>query len=58
MTGDMVAERAEPLVRQLRQARPEVPIVLVEERHYDNARFVAAHRARHAANNNGAAVGL
>ena len=52
MTGDMVAERAEPLVRQLRQARPEVPIVLVEERHYDNERFVAAHRARHAANNN------
>lgn len=51
MTGDMVAERAAPLARQLRQARPEVPIVLVEERHYDNAEFVAAHRARHAANN-------
>jgi hypothetical protein len=52
MTGDMVAERAQPLVRQLRRVHPSVPIVLVEERHYDNAVFIAAHRARHAANNN------
>ena len=51
MTGDMVAERAVPLVRQLRLARPMVPIVLVEERHYDNARFFATCRERHAANN-------
>ena len=51
MTADQVAERTEPLVRQLRKGRPAVPIVLVEERHYDDAVFLAAHRERHAANN-------
>ena len=51
MTADLVAESTEPLVRQLRKGRPTVPIVLVEERHYDNAIFLAARRERHAANN-------
>jgi lysophospholipase L1-like esterase len=45
----MVAERTEPLVRQLRAARPQAPIVLVEDRTYDNAPLVPAHRQRHAA---------
>jgi len=34
MVGTEVAERSEPLVRQLRAARPETPIVLVEDRTY------------------------
>ena len=49
MTAAMVAERTEPLVRQLRSARPQVPIVLVEDRTYENAPLVPAHRQRHAA---------
>lgn len=34
MDATMVAERAEPFLSQLRAARPEVPIVLVEDRSY------------------------
>jgi len=49
MTAAMVAQRTEPLVRQLRAARPQVPIVLVEDRTYANAPLVPAHRQRHAA---------
>ena len=47
MVGNEVAERAEPLVRQLRKARPEVPIVLVEDRTYANTPFLAGHQKRH-----------
>lgn len=43
-----VAERAESLVRQLRSARPEVPIVLVEDRTYANAWILRSKRERHA----------
>ena len=42
-----VAERAEPLVRQLRAARPSTPIVLVEDRTYSNAHIYKSSRARH-----------
>lgn len=49
MTGDVVAERAEPLVRQLRKARPDTPIVLVEDRTYSNAYLIASKRKRHKA---------
>ena len=49
MSAAMVAERTEPLVRQLRTARPKVPIVLVEDRTYANAPLVPGHRQRHAA---------
>lgn len=49
MTGDIVAERAAPLVRQIRAARPETPIVLVEDRTYANAEFLPKTQARQAA---------
>ncbi|NNE94182.1 MAG: hypothetical protein HKN23_21245 [Verrucomicrobiales bacterium] len=47
MTGPEVAKRAEPLVRQLREARPDTPIVLVEDRTYDYAWIRKASRDRH-----------
>lgn len=47
MTGPEVTERAEPLVRQLRAARPETPIVLVEDRTYPNAPFIPSRQSRH-----------
>lgn len=43
-----VAERAEPLVHQLRAARPETPILLVEDRTYTNAPFFERMQNRHA----------
>jgi len=49
MVGNEVAARTEPLVRQLRKARPETPILLVEDRTYANAGFVQGSRERHAA---------
>jgi lysophospholipase L1-like esterase len=48
MQGKEVAERAEPLVRQLRAARPETPILLVEDRTYANAPFIKTKQQRHA----------
>lgn len=48
MTPAMVAERTEPLVRLLRDARPDTPILLVEDRTYANATFVESSRQRHA----------
>lgn len=47
MTGPEVAERAEPLVKQLRQARPDTPIVLVEDRTYANTWIMESKRKRH-----------
>lgn len=41
MTKDLVAERTEPLVRALRAAHPETPIVLVENIVYQQAWFLA-----------------
>ena len=49
MGGAEVAERAEALVKQLRQARPETPILLVEDRTFTNAAFRASMRNHHAA---------
>jgi len=46
MTAEMVAERAEPLVLQLRAAHPETPIVMVEDRTYANVAFVPEKRVR------------
>ncbi|MCB1206714.1 MAG: SGNH/GDSL hydrolase family protein [Verrucomicrobiae bacterium] len=43
-----VAERAEPLIRQLREARPDTPIVMVEDRTYANTWIMKAKRERHA----------
>ncbi len=49
MTGDAVAERTQPLVRQLKAARPKAPILLVEDRTYTYARFRKSARERHTA---------
>jgi len=43
-----VAARAEALVRQLREARPDTPIVLVEDRTYANTWIMKSKRERHA----------
>lgn len=50
MTGPEVAERAEPLVRQLREARPDTPIILVEDRSFTNSWIFKARRDRHSEN--------
>jgi len=49
MGADAVAKRTEPLVRQLRAARPKTPIVLVEDRTFTNASLIPGHRQHHAA---------
>ena len=46
MSADLVEERACPLVRILRDAHPETPIVLIEDRTYDNAWIRPAMRRR------------
>lgn len=43
---EQVAERTEPLVMLLRNAHPETPILLVEDRNYSNAFLVTAKRER------------
>ena len=47
MQEAMVEERAAPLVRQLRQAHPGTPILLVEDRSFTNTRFFPASEKRH-----------
>lgn len=47
MVAKDVAEKTEPLIRQLRAARPDTPILLVEDRTYTNARFLKTSRDRH-----------
>jgi len=53
MSAEQVRERCVPLVEKLRAARPDVPIVLVEDRRMTNAWILPAtdrlHDARHAA---------
>ncbi len=49
MNGDEVAQRTEPLVKQLREARPDTPIILVEDRTYTNSWIHRSMRERHAA---------
>lgn len=48
MSADLVRERAEPLVRQLRAARTATPILLVEDRTYSHAPFMKSARDRQA----------
>lgn len=50
MNGELVAERAAPLVRQLRAARPRTPILLVEDRTLTNAEFYPSSQKHHQAN--------
>lgn len=47
MTEAVVAERAAPLVRRIRQDRSTTPILLVEDRTYANTRFFPAKQERH-----------
>ncbi len=47
MQGPEVAERTGPLVHQLREARPETPILLVEDRTYANTPFLPSRQRRH-----------
>ena len=49
MRADGVAQRTEPLVEQLRHAHSDAPILLVEDRTYDYARFRRPSRDRHQA---------
>lgn len=50
LSGPETAERTKPLVQQLRQQRPEVPIVLVEDRVYTDAWLIASKKARNDGN--------
>jgi len=50
MNANLVTQRAEPLVRTLRKAHAQTPIVLVEDRSYSNAAFLPAKQKFHAAN--------
>lgn len=66
MTSDQTAERTEPLVRTIRRARPDTPIVLVEDRNYPagallkgtRERNEASHAALHAAYDRLVAAGV
>jgi hypothetical protein len=49
MSAEEVTARTEPFVRILRKARPETPIVLVEDRSYANATVLAGPRQRNMA---------
>ena len=46
MNAEMIAERFEPFVRVLREARPDTPIVLVENIVYADSDFVQTRRTR------------
>jgi hypothetical protein len=46
MAAAEVRERTEPLVKALRHARPQTPIVLVEDRNYTDAFLLTAKRQR------------
>ncbi len=50
MDEAMIDERAAPLVRQLRRARPNTPILLVEDRSFTNTRFLPFREERHRTN--------
>ncbi|MBT5874708.1 MAG: hypothetical protein HOH43_14925 [Candidatus Latescibacteria bacterium] len=47
MTPDLVKERSEPLVRQIRGAHPDTPILLVEDRTFTNAPFIRSQMEVH-----------
>lgn len=47
VTADVVARETEPLVKTLRAAHPETPILLVEDRTYSNAYLKKSSQERH-----------
>ena len=50
MDAKLVADRCVPFVKRLRAARPDTPIVLVEDRRFTNEWILPAKRAFHDAN--------
>ncbi len=46
VTADVVAARTEPLVKTLRKARPDTPILFVEDRTYANSFLIPAKQDR------------
>ena len=50
MNAALVTERCVPLVKQIRQAKPTTPIVLVEDRRNTNSWILPARDAHHTAN--------
>lgn len=48
MNAEAVAQRADPLVRQLRETRPTTPILLVEDRSFTNAPLRPGQQKHHA----------
>lgn len=50
LAADQVAERTVPLVKILREKRPETPIVLVEDRNYTDGFLIAGKRERNETN--------
>jgi lysophospholipase L1-like esterase len=46
MVADEVTAKTQPLVRQLRQAHPQTPIVLVEDRSYSGSWLLDGQRER------------
>jgi lysophospholipase L1-like esterase len=48
MAADDVTAKAQPLVRQLRRAHPQTPIVLVEDRSYSGSWLLDGQRERNA----------
>ena len=51
MNAELIAERTEPLVREIRRARPDTPIVLVENIVYQNGWFIDASRESYTSKN-------
>ncbi|HRI88748.1 MAG TPA: SGNH/GDSL hydrolase family protein [Candidatus Hydrogenedentes bacterium] len=51
MTPELVTERTEPLVRTLRAARPDTPIVLVENVPYEQGWFLPASKSNYEGKN-------
>jgi len=49
MNAQLVKERTEKLVRQIRSAHPKTPILLVEDRSFTNSLFFGSRREHHAA---------
>ncbi len=47
MNGETVSERAVPLVKQLRAAHPDTPILLTEDRSFTNVNFFPSRKAHH-----------
>ena len=46
MRADLIARRTVPLVKQIRAARPDAPIILVEDRSYTNGWIIPSQRER------------